>query len=66
MNKLWAVMKRYSWDCVTVQGVELKAPKGGPHFFMPLFETREQAIKWTNGDDERVFEVTVADEKKGA
>jgi hypothetical protein len=66
MHKLWAVMKRYSWDCVTVQGTELRSPKDGPHFFIPLFETREQAVKWADGNDERIYEVTVADEKKGA
>jgi hypothetical protein len=55
-SRLWAVMLAYSWDAVTAGGFRVAAPPGGPHRFIPLFETREQAVAWA-GSEEHVMEV---------
>lgn len=45
---LWAVMASHTWaeSVTTIQGFPIQGPKEGPHGFIPLFFTREQAIKW--------------------
>ena len=54
----FAVMKLYNWNSVSAGGVELSAPIDGisPQHFIPVFETREQAVSWAGGD-ENVMEV---------
>lgn len=54
----FAVMKLYNWNSVSVGGVELSAPIDGisPQHFIPVFNTREQAVSWAGGD-ENVMEV---------
>jgi len=43
---MWAVMKAFSWDSLTVMGMPLQAPDGGPQRFIPVFDTLEQAEAW--------------------
>ena len=54
----WAVMRAVPWDKVTIQGNKLTPPIEGPCRFIPLFDTREQAITFENGSSENVFKVT--------
>lgn len=51
-------MKLYNWNSVSAGGVELSAPIDGisPQHFIPVFDTREQAVSWAGGD-ENVMEV---------
>lgn len=51
----YIVMKQYSWDVLEVNGMKLKAVKGGPDAFIPVFDTMEQAVKWCDGDPEAVI-----------
>ena len=49
---MWAVMKAFSWDSLTVLGnIPLVAPGGGPQRFLPVFDTREQAEAWADPGD---------------
>jgi hypothetical protein len=51
---LWAVMKAHAWNSVTnAHGQPLVCPPDGPHRFIPVFNTREQAVAW-DGSDEHV------------
>ena len=45
----WVVMAVHSWDCLQACGVPLAAPPEGPQGFLPVFENRELATKWSNG-----------------
>lgn len=54
----WAVMKMNSWDSLTVMGLPVGTLKEGPHRFIPVFETREQAVAWDNGSDKYVAMLT--------
>lgn len=50
----WAVMKAYSWGSLSVGGLSIGSPPKGPQRFMPLFETREQAVAWDNGCEDNI------------
>lgn len=57
---LWAVMKAQSWDSLSVwNGLPLRAPKEGPHKFIPVFNTREQAVAFDESE-EHVVMLTLA------
>jgi hypothetical protein len=58
-NLKWAVMRAHTWERITVNGLMLKPPPEGPHRFIPLFETRDQAIAWA-GSDEHVTPLVVS------
>ncbi len=50
-DDMWAVMEAYAWDNVIVADYgSLKCPPEGPHRFIPVFETRAQAVAWAGGD----------------
>lgn len=48
---LWAVMKAYTWDAITIHGLPLRASHEEPQRFIPVFETREQAVAWAGSED---------------
>lgn len=51
-SALWAVMKAHAWDSITTaHGIPLMCPDQGPHRFIPVFNTREQAVAWAGSDD---------------
>lgn len=54
---MWAVMKARSWESLEVMGLSLRAPKDGPCKFIPLFETRAQAVAFDGGCEDHVREV---------
>ena len=55
---MWAVFKAFKWSSLEVLGsLPLMAPKDGPQRFIPLFDTKEQALKFTEGDETNVFEM---------
>jgi hypothetical protein len=55
-KSLWAVMRAHSWGSIAINGTSLVAPPEGPHRFIPVFETRNQAVTW-HGSDSDVFEL---------
>ena len=55
---MWAVMCAHKWSSVTTAfGMPVHGPKEGPHGFIPLFFTREQAIAWA-GEERYVVQLT--------
>ena len=52
----WAVMKAQPFSSLVVSGYPLQYPTEGPHRFIPIFDTREQAVAWA-GSDEHVVEM---------
>ena len=51
-SALWAVMKAHAWDSITTaHGIPLMCPPEGPHRFIPVFTTREQAVAWAGSDE---------------
>lgn len=56
---LWAVMLGHIFEksMKGPLGIPVHAPKEGPHGFIPLFFTREQAVAWAGGD-EHIAELT--------
>lgn len=50
---MWAVMMACKWDSIITMGCPLQCPSDGPQRFIPVFDTKEQAIKW-NGSDKNI------------
>jgi hypothetical protein len=48
---LWAIMKAFQWDTVSANGIKFSPPPEGPHMFIPVFNTREGAVKWAESDE---------------
>lgn len=55
----WAVMKAYDFRAMSVFGICLTAPKEGPHRFIPVFDTKEQAIAFEDGCKDHVYMLTI-------
>ena len=58
---MWAVMKAVEVQ-INVPGVgpiDACAGVGGPRYYMPLFDTREQAVAFDAGSDRHVREVGI-------
>ena len=51
---MWAVMKAYSWSSLTVGGMSLGSPPEGPQRFVPVFDSREQAVEFDNGCEDNI------------
>tara|TARA_R110000868_G_scaffold58139_2_gene179638 strand:- start:468 stop:692 length:225 start_codon:yes stop_codon:yes gene_type:complete len=47
----WAVMKAQPFSSLVVSGYPLQSPTEGPHGFIPVFDTREQAVEWAGSDE---------------
>jgi hypothetical protein len=55
----WAVMRAQQFtDIETAMGIPLQHPSEGPQRFIPVFDTKEQAVAW-NGGDHNVKEMIV-------
>lgn len=55
VRRFWCVMKAHGWQNLSVAGVAMAAPKEGPQRFIPVFDTREQAVAWSNNDETHVY-----------
>ena len=56
---LWVVMRAFRWGTTKVNGItmdELMILMGGPKKFLPLFESREEAVAFEKGSDAYVCE----------
>ena len=54
VRRLWCVMKAHEWSNLSVAGIEMVAPKKGPQYFIPIFDTREQALAWSGNDETHI------------
>lgn len=44
-------MKAHNWSTVSVGNYTLTAPDKGPHRYIPVFNSREQAVEWAGSDE---------------
>lgn len=54
VRRFWCVMKAHGWQNLSVAGIAMKPPAEGPQHFIPVFDTREQAVAWS-GTEEHVY-----------
>lgn len=54
----YAVMKIQPWSSLTVGAFKLIPPPDGPCGVIAVFDTREQAIKWCDGDAAHVAQMS--------
>lgn len=47
----YAVMRAIEWDAIEINGIPLQSPPNGPHFFIPVFSTQEQAAAFAKQGD---------------
>jgi len=57
VSAMFAIMKALSWDALSVGGFPLQCPPEGPHKFIPVFDTWEQASEWIADQDLRIVVV---------
>ena len=56
--KRWfVVMRAHEWSTLSFLGMPMQAAPNGPHRFLPIFNTREEAIAHENGSAEYVREI---------
>lgn len=48
---LYAVMRAIAWEGIQAGGFPMGAPPDGPQRFIPVFETREQAVAFAVDGD---------------
>jgi hypothetical protein len=53
---MWAIMKAYNFSALAADGIRCAAPLGGPQRFIPVFDTKEQAVKFADGDETHIVE----------
>lgn len=68
----WAVLRAFSWQTIVVTGVGPLLPReGDPQWYVPFFDTKEQAEAWCRkcywADEKEVFPIgAIVQEKGGA
>ena len=59
-STLWEISRAWPFSAMTAKnGIRIKVDCGEPTRFMPVFETREQAVKWYGKDDESIQPIKV-------
>ena len=58
-STLWVISRAWPFSAMTANGIQMKVDSGEPTRFMPVFETREQAVKWYGKDDESIQPIKV-------
>lgn len=49
--RLWCVMKAFAYPGIEISGYKIPHPQDGPQRFIPVFNTREEAVKWNGSED---------------
>ena len=60
-STLWVICRAWPFSAITANGVSLTVDPGEPTRFMPVFETREQAVKWYGKDDKSIHPLKVGE-----
>ena len=62
--RLWVVFNVVSFDSVrAADGRHLRLPKTDPQAFLPVFDTKDQAVKWNGGKEHNVVEIEPVEHK---
>jgi hypothetical protein len=48
--ELWADMRVQKFSNITASGIALAPSPGFPQSFIPVFDTREEAVRWAGSD----------------
>ena len=64
MSTYYAIFKAHSFSCLEVHnGIPLNPSKGMPERFIPVFEKREDALAFANGDETHLVKLETAERK---
>lgn len=64
-QRFYAVMKAMAFTSLqTENGIGCRTPSEGPQRFIPVFDTREQAIAFADGDHSLVSIIQEAEQEK--
>jgi len=58
-TELWAVMKAYKWIDMVKEGQPIRFPDIFPQRFIPVFNTKEQAIEFNKGSSKNIIKMSV-------
>ena len=50
-KSMWAVLRIYPWGSLTHGGSEVRSPVSGSHGFCPVFNTKEDAVRFAGSED---------------
>ena len=50
-------MKAFSFEGMTLNNLPISLAKGEPQRFIPVFDTKEEALKWNDGLEENLKEL---------
>lgn len=56
--KRWVVFRAYEFSTLSVGGINLMSPDEGPHWFLPVFKTKKDAIAFNCGSSHYIKSVT--------
>jgi len=55
----WMVLRAWPFSAVTAAGFSLKPEPGGPTRFIPVFDTRAEAVEWCGSDDDSIQSIQI-------
>lgn len=57
-KRFYAIFRAFSFEnSFTAQGYGIKLVEGEPSHFIPIFKTREEAVKWNDGKEDNIREM---------
>lgn len=59
----WVVMRAHKWNAIKVGPYHIAAKQAGPQRFIPVFDTKAQAVAWA-GSDEYVYEIQTVEDSQ--
>ena len=54
----YAVMRAIHWEGIEAGGVPMQSPPNGPQRFIPVFDTKEQAVAFAS-DGDRIMPINL-------
>jgi hypothetical protein len=57
----WIVSRTWPFSAMTIAGRPAKAEPGGPERFIPVFNTRAEAVAWYGKDDASIQPLKLGD-----
>ena len=57
----WIVLRAWPFSAMTIAGRPAKTEPGGPERFIPVFNTRAEAVAWYGKDDDSIRPLKLGD-----